>query len=155
MSPARRWIAVACALVAAAALALAVQGSPWWTIGDEVGIGTVASRNCFGDTCQESGLGWTSGSATWVRSGAATYAGGLVAALVLVALAGALTARARGRLAALSASVAVVTVAAVGVVFYVTRPTIAGMALARGPVLLLAGLALAVVAITLTLRQPR
>ena len=151
MTSSRRWVPILCALGAAAAFALAVQGSLWWTIGDEVGIGTVSSEHCFGEgVCRRSGLNWTGGSATWVRAGAATYAGGLVAALLLVTVAGALTARASGRLAAMSAAVATVTVAVVGAIFIATRPDVPGTELARGPVLFALAVVLAAVAITLT-----
>jgi hypothetical protein len=157
MPPLRRWLTVLCALAAAAAFALAVQGSAWWSIGDDVGIGTIASRHCYGDgICQRGGLGWTSGSTTWVRAGAATYAAGMVAMLVLVALAGALAARTTGQLAARVAAVATVTASIVAIVFVTSRPALPGATVGRGLPLFVAGVGLGLVAIVATLwrRQP-
>ncbi len=156
MSPRRRWLAILCALGAAAAFALAVQGADWWRIGGDVGVGTVTSSHCFGGGgCTRTSLGWTGGSDTWVRAGAATYAGGLLAAVLLIALAGALTAKSSGRLTAASAAVATITVAVVGAVFIRTRPELAGSAAARGLWLFAAALVLAVVAIVATLWNSR
>lgn len=156
MPGARRWVTILCALGAAAALAIAVQGSPWWRIGDEVGIGTVSTRHCFGEgACQQAGLGWTGGSTTWIRAGAATYAAGLVTALVLVALAGSLAARSTGRLPAASAGVATVTAAVVSAVFIATRPMVPGTEVSRGAVLFGLGLVLSAVAVVTTLRRAR
>jgi hypothetical protein len=145
-----------CALAAAAAFAVAVQGSPWWRIGDEIGIGTMTTRHCFGEGgCSQSGLSWTGGSDTWVKAGAATYGAGLVAALILLALAGALAAKASGRLAAMSAGVATLSAAVVGTVFVVTRPAVPGTELARGVPLFAIGFVLAAVAVVSTLRRRR
>lgn len=156
MAPCRRWIVLACAVVAAGAFALAVQGSPWWRIGDEIGIGTTSTRHCFGEgSCQQSGLGWTGGSETWVRAGAATYAAGLVAAVILLALAGSLAARSSGRLAAMSAAVATVTAAVVGTIFVLTRPEVPGTDLARGGPLFAAAVVLALIAVAATLWRRR
>ncbi|HVV85782.1 MAG TPA: hypothetical protein VHE35_22140 [Kofleriaceae bacterium] len=156
MTPFRRWLAMLCALLGAAALALAVQGAPWWRIGDEVGIGTVASRHCFGaGGCEQGTLAWTNGSDTWVRAGNATYGGGLVAALVLVTLAGALAARSSGRLPGMSAAVATVATAVVGAIFVSTRPALPGTAIGYGLPLFLAGLVLAATAVAATLWRGR
>lgn len=157
MSPLRRWLAIVCAVSAAAAFAVAVQGSAWWRVGDEVGIGTVSSRHCFGGgACQRTGLGWAGGTDTWVRAGSATYAAGLVAALMLLALAGALAARARGRLLAASAGVATLTAAVVGTVFVVNRPTtVAGTEADYGQLLFALAIALAAGVVGTTLWQTR
>ncbi len=153
MSPWRRWLAILCALAGAAALALAVQGSDWWTVPGQVGVGTVSSNHCYGGECTHTSLGWAGGSQTWVRAGAATYAGGLLAALLLVALAGARTAGSSGRLTAASAAVATLCAAVVGAVFVTSRPVLAGdvLTLARGVPLFAAGVVLAVIAIGATL----
>lgn len=156
MPPLRRWLTVALAIGGAVAFALAVQGSSWWTIGDDVGIGTVSSRHCFGEGgCQTTDLGWTGGSTTWVRAGAATYAAGLVAALVLVALAGSIAARSSGRLAARVAAVATVTAAVVGVAFVVTSPDVPGSSLGRGLPLFGGAVALAIATIVSALWPAR
>lgn len=155
MCPRRRWLAILCALGAAAAFALSVEGSSWWSLGGEVGVGTVASSHCFGGTCTRTGLGWAGGSETWVRAGAATYAGGLLAALLLVALAGALTARSSGRLTAASAAVATVTAAVVGAVFVTARPEVAGGAIGRGQPLFAVAVVLAAIATGSTLWRSR
>lgn len=145
-----------CALAAAAAFAVAVQGSPWWRIGDEIGIGTMTTRHCFGEgECTQSGLSWTGGSDTWVKAGAATYGAGLVAAVVLLALAGALAARASGRLAAMSAGVAALSAAVVGTVFVLARPAVPGTELARGLPLFALAVVLAGVAVVSTLWRRR
>lgn len=145
-----------CALGAAAAFAVAVQGSPWWRIGDEIGIGTMTTRHCFGaGACQQTGLSWTGGTDTWVKAGAATYASGLLAAVILLALAGALAARASGRLAALSGGVASVCAAVVGAVFFVARPSMPGTELARGVPLFVVAVVLAGVAVSTTLIHRR
>jgi hypothetical protein len=147
---------VACALLAAAGFALSVQALSWWRIGGEVGIGTTSSRHCFGgDACQSTGLGWTAGGDTWVRAGAATYAGGLLAALLLVTLAGALTAKSTGRLPAMSAAVTTVCVAVVGAIFVFKRPPLTGIELGLGPIVLAAAIVSAVAAVALTLRRAR
>ena len=152
----RRWVAILFALGAAAAFAVAVQGSPWWSIGDEVGIGTISTRHCFGEGgCQQAGLGWTGGGSTWVRAGAATYAAGLVAAIILLALAGAVAARASGRLAAASAGVATLTAAVVGGIFIATRPMVPGTEVGRGIILFGAALVLATVAVGAVLWRAR
>lgn len=148
MPPLRRWLTVLLAIGAAVAFALAVQGSSWWTIGDDVGIGTVSSRHCFGEgSCQNTDLSWTGGSTTWVRAGAATYAAGLVAALVLVALAGSIAARSSGRLAARVAAVATVTAIAVAIAFVATSPHVPGSSLGRGLTLFGGAVALSIAAI--------
>ena len=155
MPPRRSWLAILCALGASAGFAVAVQGASWWSIGGEVGIGPMTSRHCFGGNCTRTGLGWANGSDTWVRAGAATYAGGLLAALLLVMLAGALAARSSGRLLAVSAAVATLTSAVVGAVFVTGRPPLVGSSMGHGLPLFVAAVDLAVMAIAATLWRAR
>jgi hypothetical protein len=113
-----RWSVVALALVAASGFALSVQAGRWWVIGD-IEIGPSGSRSPF------SGLGdlsWAAGSARWERFGVATWAAGLIAMFVLVALAGAVAANRIPRLVAKTAVVAVATAALVGLAFVMARP---------------------------------
>ncbi len=156
VSATRRWITVACALIAAVGFALSVQALAWWRIGGDVEIGTTTSRHCFGgDACQRTGLGWTTGGDDWVSAGAATYAGGLLAALLLVTLAGALTARSSGRLPAMSAAVTTACVAVVGTLFVVNRPSLTGLESAFGPLVLAASVVASALAVGSTLWRPR
>lgn len=153
MSTARRAIAIVLALIGAAAFAIAVQGHRWWVIGDDVGIGTIATESCFGD-CRVGTLAWTGGSGTWQRAGFATYAGGLCAALALVALAGALAAKRTGRLVAAVAVVATLTAAGAGVAFHTLAPELTGASLGRGAIAFVIAIvaALAAAAVTVTAR---
>lgn len=113
-----RWFVVALALAAASAFALSVQAGRWWSIGD-VEIGPFGSRSPFGGPGD---LSWAGGSARWQRFGIATWAGGLVAMVVLVVLAGAVAANRLPRLVAKTALVAIATAALAGMAFVATRP---------------------------------
>src|SRR5262245_4079513 len=109
-----RWSIVALALLAASAFALSVQAGRWWVIGDgEVEIGPFGAHSSFGGA---GGFSWAGGSARWERFGVATGAGGLIAMLVLVVVAGAIAAHRVPRLAAQTALVAIATatLAAIG-----------------------------------------
>jgi hypothetical protein len=155
MSTVRRALAIVVALAAAAGFAVAVQGGRWWVIGADVGIGTISTQRCFGGQCGFGSLAWTGGSETWTRAGFATYAAGLVAALVLVALAGALAAKRAGRLVAAVTAVSVVTAAVAGATFYMTRPALPGATLGRGAIVFVVALIAAIVAAALTLTARR
>jgi len=145
--------AIALALAAACCLALAVQGGRWWLIGDDVAIGPVSTEHCFGGTCQRGDLTWANGGDTWLRAGVAAYGGGLIAAAVLVALAGALAARRSGRLVAGVSAVAAVTALVPGAIFLATFPGVDGAVLGRGIWLFGAGLAAAIAAAVLVLSR--
>jgi hypothetical membrane protein len=105
-----RWLLVTASLAAAAGFALSVQGGRWWSVSD-VAVGPLGARSPFGGL---GGFSWAGGSAQWERYGAATYAAGLIAMLVLIFVAGALAARRVPRLAARTALVAVAVAALVG-----------------------------------------
>jgi hypothetical protein len=113
-----RWFVVALALTAASAFALSVQAGRWWSIG-EVEIGPFGSRSPFAGA---GALSWVGGSPRWERFGVATWAGGLVAMLVLVVLAGGVAANRVPRLAAKTALVAITTAGLAAIAFVATRP---------------------------------
>ena len=147
-----RWLVVALALVAASAFALSVQAGRWWVIGD-VEIGPFGSRSPFGGPGT---LSWAGGDPRWERFGVATGAGGLIAMLVLVVVAGAVAAHRVPRLAAGTALVAIATATLAAVGFIATRPD-NGMPfeLGRGVVLFAIAIAVGAVAAVRVLRAPR
>lgn len=156
MSTARRVLAIVLALAGAASFAIAVQGGQWWRIGDDVGIGTIATSRCFGGTCGLGSLAWTGGSDAWQRGGFATHVAGLVTAAVLIALAGALAAKRTGRLTSAVVIISTVTAIVAGTVFYTLRPELPGATIGRGLLLFGAGVvfAAAAAAVTLSARRP-
>ena len=113
-----RWFIVALALLSASAFALSVQAGRWWTIG-EVEIGPVGSHSPFGGA---GSLSWAGGSARWERFGVATWAGSLIAMLVMIVVAGAVAARRVPRLAAQTAMVAMATAGLAAIGFLAARP---------------------------------
>jgi hypothetical protein len=146
-----RWSVVALALVAASAFALSVQAGRWWTIGD-VEIGPFGSHSAFGGP---GSLSWAGGSARWERFGVATGAGGLIAMLVLVVVAGAVAAHRVPRLAAQTALVAVATAALAAIGFVVARPDNGlPFELGRGAILFAAAVVLGITAAVRVLRTP-
>ncbi len=153
MSLPRRLITIAAAIVAAGCFALAVQGGHWWTIG-EVGVGPVSTQRCFDGRCENGTLAWAGGSEVWERAGIATWAAGMIAAVVLVALAGALAARRAGRLAAGIATIAAMTSMVAGGVFLLQRPDLPGLEVARGAWFFAVAVVVALAAAIATLRAP-
>lgn len=146
-----RWLVVALALASASGFALAVQAGRWWTIGD-VEIGPFGSHSPFGG---QGSLSWAGGSARWERFGVATGAGGLIAMLVLVVVAGAVAAHRVPRLAARTALVAIATAAATATGFVATLPDNGlPFALGRGLVLFAAAVVLGVITAVRVLRSP-
>jgi hypothetical protein len=109
----------------------------------EVGVGTVSTQRCFAGNCESGSLAWAGGSEMWERAGTATWAAGLVASLVLVALAGALAAGRAAKLAAGVAIVATMTAIVAGGVFIAQRPDMPGIEMARGVWLYCAGVVVA------------
>jgi hypothetical protein len=142
---------IAASIVAAACFSLAVHGGRWWTIG-EVGVGPVSTQRCFGGTCESGTLAWAGGTEVWERAGTAAWAAGLVASLVMIALAGALAAKRGGRLAAAVAVIATLTAVVAGGVFVSQRPHLPGIEIARGVWLYGAGILVAMLAALATLR---
>ena len=118
MNRKQRWFLVAAALVAASCFALSVQAGQWWSIGD-IAIGPLGTHSPFGGAGE---LSWAGGSARWERLGAATWAGGMIAMLVLLAVAAGLAAKRIPRLAARTAVVAIATAALAGTAFVAMRP---------------------------------
>jgi hypothetical protein len=137
-----RWIVVALALAAASAFAVSVQAGRWWTIGD-VELGPFGTHSAFGGAGD---LAWTGGSARWQRFGVATGAGGLIAMLMLIVLAGAVAARRVPRLAARTALVAIATASLAAIGFVATRSDELPLALARGAGLFVAAVVLGALA---------
>jgi hypothetical protein len=142
---------IALSLVAAACFSLAVVGGHWWQIG-EVGVGPVSTQRCFDGTCEAGSLAWAEGTEMWERAGTATWAAGMVASLVLVALAGALAAGRAGRVGAGVVLVATMTAIVAGGVFVTQRPNVAGIEVARGTWFFALGIVWAIGAAVSTLR---
>ena len=151
MSRKRRLTTIALSIVAAAFFSLAVVGGRWWTIG-EVGVGPVSTQRCFDGRCETGSLAWAEGSEVWERAGTATWAAGMVASLVLVALAGALAAGRAARLGATVAMIATMTCIVAGGVFVTQRPSIEGIEVARGTWFFALGIVWAIGAAVSTLR---
>jgi hypothetical protein len=155
MSSPRRIALVVVALAAAACFALAVQGGRWWTVGEHA-IGPTSTDRCFDGVCEKTTLDWTGGGDTWQRAGIATWAAGMISAVVLVALAGALAAKGTGRLAGGVALVSTMTAIVAGAVFHQYRPSLPGLELGRGSYLfgaaILGGLGAAIATLRATRR---
>jgi hypothetical protein len=149
----RRLLTIAAALAGAALLAIAVQAGRWWQVGD-VSIGPVSSHRCFSGECRVVGLGWLGGGTGWARLGQATYAAALLAALLLVVVAGALAGRRVVRIAAKSGLVAAGTALISGALFVAMFPDVEGASLGYGVALYAGGLVLAIVAHVMLLRTP-
>jgi hypothetical protein len=151
-----RWLVVALALAAACAFAFSVQLGCWWSI-DTAGveIGPFGSRHCFGaGECKLAGLGWIGGGDRFMRLGMATWAGGLVATLMLVVMAARLASNRVPKLVAKSVLVAIATASLAGTAFVLTFPGVEGASLDRGAWLFVAGVVLAIVAAIKVLRVP-
>ena len=97
MSLTRRLLIIVLALVGAAGFAISVEGGRWWSLGGEIHVGPAGTQRCFGGECGVGDLTWVHGSGFWERCGSGAYAGGLVAGLALLALAGSIAARRAGR----------------------------------------------------------
>ena len=149
-----RWLVVALALAAACAFAFSVQLGKWWAIGDVAEIGPFGSRHCFGDGgCKLADVTWVGGGDRWMRLGMATWAGGLVAAFMLVVMSAGLAAKRVPKLVAKSVLVAIATASLAGTVFVATFPGIQDASLARGAWLFVLGVVLALVAAISVLRS--
>ncbi|MBK7071351.1 MAG: hypothetical protein IPH44_03515 [Myxococcales bacterium] len=155
MSLTRRLLIIVLALVGAAGFAISVEGGRWWSLGGEIHVGPAGTQRCFGGECGVGDLTWVHGSGFWERCGSGAYAGGLVAGLALLALAGSIAARRAGRLAAAVAGIGSVTAIAAGVGFYALAPAIPEASVGRGAVLFAIGAAAALTAIGATLTAKR
>jgi hypothetical protein len=142
------------ALAGAVLLAIAVQGTRWWEVGD-VTIGPVSSHRCFSGECRVVGLEWLGGGTGWARLGQATYVAALLAALLAVIVAGALAAKRVVRIAAKSGLVAAGTALVAGALFLAMFPGAEGASLGHGVWMYAGGAALAIAAHVMLLRTPR
>jgi hypothetical protein len=147
-----RWTIVALALGAAVAFALSVQVGRWWSIAD-CSIGPFGSRECIAG--MSSGLAWIGGSESWMRIGAATWAGGMIAMLVLLTVAASTAAGRLSRLAAKTSLVAIVSASAAAIAFFAGFPGLAGAHVDRGIPLFVVGAVLGAIASILVLRARR
>ncbi len=116
-----RWLTILLALLSAAAFAMSVEGGRWWTIGDAE-IGPFGAHRCFDGTCVPAGLAWLGTGERWIRIGMATWAAGLLSALVLIVLSARAAARVVPRLAAKTALVSIATASVCGTVFFAQFP---------------------------------
>ena len=148
----QRFTIAALALVASAAFALSVQAGRWWTI-DDCEIGPFGSRNCIAG--MSSGLAWIGGSATWARTGIATWAGGMIAMLVLLVVAASTMAGRLSKLAARTSLVAVVSATVAAAAFLIGWPGLAGAQVDRGIALFAIGDVFGATAAILVLRALR
>ena len=154
MKSVSRWLAVALALLAAAALAISVEAGMWWSVG-EVTIGPFGSHHCFTADCRGSGLAWIGGSDLWMRGAIATGVACVLASILLVVVAGAAAAGRAARLAARMVLVSLATALACGVYFYVRFPGVPGAHVATGVPLFGAGIVLGAAAAIIVARTPR
>lgn len=146
-----RWPTVAIAVLAAAAFAISVWAGRWWSI-EGVEIGPFGSKQCFGGDCRPTSLSWIGGSERWMRTGMATWAGGLIAMLVLLVTAAGVAAKRIPRLAARTALVAIATVTITGVLFVMQYPGVDGATVDRGLWLWLTGIVLGSIAAVSVMR---
>jgi hypothetical protein len=152
MSSVRRVVSVVSALVAATAFAIAVEGGHWWSIGADVHVGPLATERCFGGECGSGSLAWAGGGDSWERAGFATYVGGLCAAAMLVALAGALAAKRSGRLLAAVVGVSLCVVGAAGASFVTLRPALPGATIDRGAIAFAIAIIVAIATVIVVVR---
>lgn len=155
MSLNRRLLIIVLALVGAAGFAISVEGGRWWSLGGDIHVGPAGTQRCFGGECGVGDLTWVHGSGFWERCGSGAYAGALVAALALLALAGSIAARRTGRLAAAVAGIGSATAIAAGVGFYALAPAIPEATVGRGVALFAIGGVAALVACGATLTAKR
>lgn len=146
-----RWITVVALLIAAFAFAMSVWGGRWWSI-DDVAIGPYGSTHCFGADCKHAGLGWIGGTERWMRTGMATWAGGVLSMIALLGVAGAIAARRVPRLAAKMTLVAISTTLLTGVAFIVQFPGVAGATIDRGMWMFVVGVISGLAATLMALR---
>jgi hypothetical protein len=158
MDRGRRTVTITLAVVAAALLAIAVQGGRWWNVGDVATIGPLSSHRCFDGDCRVVGLEWVGAGGGWIRIGIATYVAGLLAAALVLFTAAGIAARRqltpRRRAIARSGLVAAITAAVAGGAFIALYPGFGDASLGRGAWCYLAGVVLAVAAQIVALRTP-
>lgn len=148
-----RWLTIAIALGACVAFAMSVQLGAWWMIGDTE-IGPSGSSRCFESGCVPAKLNWLGNGERWMRVGMGTWAGGLIAAFVLVVMSAALAAKKIPRLAAKTVLVSVATAGIAGALFawQFPRAEYPAAELGRGALLFIAAIALGATSAVLVLR---
>jgi hypothetical protein len=151
-SAASRWAMVALLLAIASGFIIAVQALPWWNIGAAT-LSPIKSRNCFGGECRVSDLRWTTGTESWIRMGVATYAAGMIAAVVAIMCAAGIAAKRLPTLLAKMLIVAGITCAVTAGIFVVGLPTLAETSIASGTVVFAVSVALIAVAAFRILRR--
>lgn len=168
MTGSSRWLYVAILLAGATCLVIAVAASTWWSVGDVIEVRPTGTRSCFeADKCMAGDLGWLGGGELWRRAGVAVWAAGMICALAMVALAGAIAAKRRGTTIAGTTLVSAITAAVAATVFVLRFPGLRwpdGLAeslpsptasMGLGPVLYLAGAGVAAIAAVVILRRSR
>lgn len=149
----RRWLVIALALGAACAFLFSVQLGKWWAIGDSE-IGPRGMRLCFGEgDCKVGSVELLGGGDRWMRLGMATWAAGLVAAFMLVVVAARVAAKRVPKLAAKSVLVAIAMAILTGGFFVGTFPGASGASFARGALLFVVGIVLALAVAISVLRS--
>jgi len=129
-----------------------VQVGRWWSI-DDCSIGPFGSRECIAG--MSSWLSWIGGSESWMRTGVATWAGGMIAMLVLLTVAASTAAGRLSRLAAKTSLVAIASASAAAIAFVSGFPGIGGAHVDRGIALFIAGAVVGAIAAILVLRASR
>lgn len=153
MSKPRRVLLIVLALVGAAGFAVAVQGGRWWSY-DTLHVGPTGAWWCTDGDCHKQA--WSSGTELWQRMAFATYAGGMVAALVLVGLAGAVAAGRASRTMAWFGASAIATATACGAAFFALRPDLSlPVSVGRGVPLFALGAVAGAVVVAMLARAPR
>ncbi len=130
-----RWISVAVALVSATLFAISVWSGGWWTVGEDVAIGPLGTRQCFGGTCRTTSLSWIGGNTLWHRGAAATWSAGLVTMAVLIGLAATIASGRQSSFVAKTALVSVATAAAAAAYFVAGFPGVPGASVSLGAAL--------------------
>jgi hypothetical protein len=131
MTTRSRWITISLALLGAGGFAIAVEGGQWWTVAG-VPIGPFGSVNCFDGECHATSLEWVGGNSLWLRSATATTAAGLIAMVLLIAMAGTVAARRVPRQLAKLVLVAIATAVACAAWFVTHLPELPGTSIDRG-----------------------
>lgn len=147
-----RWIALACALVGAGALALSVWFGAWWHVGD-VTIGPLGSYACFSGECGPRSLSWIDPDSRWLRVSFATGVAGLLAMGLLIIVAGAIAANRAPKQIAKMTLVSLATALACALGFVLGFPGVAGAELGIGAALYAAALPLGAIASLWSLRS--
>jgi len=150
----RRWLVALLGLVGAGAFAVSVQAGRWWVIEGAVEIGPHKSWRCFSGDCVPAGMSWIGAGPQWERFGIATWAAGLLSALILVVLAATVASGRAPKLLAKMAIVSVLTALAASTMFVAKFPGLEGAALDRGAWLYIIGMVLGGTLAISTLRTP-